>query len=357
MPIDLQIEFAAKMDWLVQKFGSHCIIGLSGGGDSLALAKLCADYQKHDKNTKFQAVIIDHAIAIGSGEVAKVAAQKARSIGIDARIMRVDTKITKSIQEEARRYRYELLRQAAHEFGANTILLAHNKDDQIETLLFRMLRKTGLDGLSGMRLAQVGFNPIHRKNNILARPLLGVSRDDLRKYLADTEIEHYDDPANENQSFARVKIRKALPKISSLGFDPKQLEKIGRLALELREISEKKTIEFLNQNLKINVEQAKVSINIGAENRHIRWRAIGAIIQALSAKPYLDQKKFESLMAHIDDADFRIAALANIQIRRKKNELIFSIAPKRRSQIAQNTVDFASLPTITAAILNDFSSL
>lgn len=355
-PNDLQFNFFTKMDWLVEKFGSRFIIGLSGGGDSLALTKLCAEYQSKNKCAQFQAVIIDHAIAIGSGEVALQAAKQAQSVGIDARILRVSVKITSSIQAEARKRRYELLNQAAHEFGAKIILLAHNFEDQIETLLFRMLRNTGLDGVAGMRDVKASYDQKRGENVILARPLLDVSRDDLRKYLTETGVKYYDDPANENLDFSRVKIRKTWPKIRALGAGEVKLIKIRDLALQLREASEKQTLEFLTSNFTIDAVQSKISLILSNENAYIRQRALSAIIQALSGKPYLEHKKIENLMSRISEPDFKSATLANIQIKLKKAELTFSPAPIRKNQVQAHAVDYSQLRKNIGAILNDLDA-
>ncbi|KAF0186904.1 MAG: tilS [Hyphomonadaceae bacterium] len=353
-PLGLQSKFFNKMDWLLEKFGSKFIIGLSGGGDSLALTKLCAEYQIKNQSAQFQAVIIDHAIAIGSDDVAAQAAKQAQAMGIDARILRVSVRITTSIQEEARKRRYELLNQAALEFGAKTILLAHNFEDQIETLLFRMLRKTGLDGLAGMRDVQASYDQKRGETFILARPLLDVSRDSLRKYLAENGIEYYDDPANENQDFSRVKIRKTWPKIRAIGFSESKLLKIRDLALQLREMSEKQTREFLSTNLIIDAALSKISLNLSEENVHIRQRALSAIIQALSGKQYLEYQKIESLAARISEANFKSATLANVQIKLKNAALVFSPAPKRKNQAQPSCAEYGRLRNAIFALLNDF---
>jgi len=352
---ELQSIFFAKMDTLVGKFGPRFIIALSGGGDSLALTKLCAEYQKQKKcaDLAFRAVIIDHGIAKGSYLVASNAAAIAKAIGIDAEILPIPTKITKSIQESARIHRYELLRRAASLFGAKTIILGHNYDDQIETILFRMSRKTGIDGVSGMRPEQISHDRILVENTVLARPLLFASRNDLRRVLHEAAIKHYDDPANENFNFSRVKIRGILARIRSMGLDERKLTKIGATALRLREMQEKQALDFLSENLKIDKLEGKISINLGAEESFFHRTAIGAIIQALCGKTYLEIGKVESLLARIFEPRFKGATLANLQIKRKKGELVFSAAPKRKNADNNPSIDFDKITIALNAYLNN----
>lgn len=104
------------------------------------------------------------------------------------------------IEEAGREARYQFLRQVAHSTGASFIATAHNRDDHLETILFHMARGTGLSGLTGI--------PAQRENII--RPLLPFSAQEIRDFARDQELPTLFDPGNEDEQFARVRIRRRL---------------------------------------------------------------------------------------------------------------------------------------------------
>jgi len=109
-----------------------------------------------------------------------------------------------ALQERARIERYRLLGLWAKERGISALLTAHHADDQAETLVMRLNRGSGVRGLAGMRA-------VRRLDGIdLVRPLLSWRRFELERICAAAEIEPVRDPSNENESFERVRVRKAL---------------------------------------------------------------------------------------------------------------------------------------------------
>jgi tRNA(Ile)-lysidine synthase len=105
----------------------------------------------------------------------------------------------------ARDARYEALCKAAHDTGASTVLLGHTRDDQAETVLLALARGGGPRGLAGM--------PVTRTIDGVAfvRPLLTLPRAVVRAAAADAGIEPWEDPHNSDPSFARARVRAALP--------------------------------------------------------------------------------------------------------------------------------------------------
>lgn len=115
--------------------------------------------------------------------------------------------------DQARRARLALMADWAKGRGISHILLGHTADDQAESFLMNLAREAGLEGLSGMRPAwwQEGIR--------WHRPLLAVSRAQLRGYLAGQGVSWVDDPSNDNPRFTRVKARKAMAALSGLGIN------------------------------------------------------------------------------------------------------------------------------------------
>ncbi len=103
-------------------------------------------------------------------------------------------------EADARAARYAFLEQAAHRAGADRIATAHHADDQAETVLFRLLRGTGVDGLAGI--------PIQRGR--VVRPLLSVTRAQLLAYAHAQRLSWREDPSNRSMAYARNRIRTLL---------------------------------------------------------------------------------------------------------------------------------------------------
>ena len=111
--------------------------------------------------------------------------------------------------ETARNKRYELLTRKCKQLKIRYLLTAHHLDDQIENFFMRLVRGSGLKGLSSI-------SRISKKNNIvLVRPLLDYSKKSLIKILAEKKQKYVDDPSNINSMFDRVRFRKIISKTTS----------------------------------------------------------------------------------------------------------------------------------------------
>src|SRR5205807_9979269 len=135
------------------------------------------------------------------------------------------TKPKTGLPAAARAARYQLLAQAARACGASHVLTAHTKDDQAETLLMRLLRGSGIAGLSAMTRQS------ERDGFLLARPLLNVPKSRLIATLAKAKIDFADDPTNRDTAFTRPRLRALLPQLAAEGGDARGLARLAsRLA-------------------------------------------------------------------------------------------------------------------------------
>ncbi|PSQ79741.1 MAG: tRNA lysidine(34) synthetase TilS [Bacteroidetes bacterium QS_1_63_11] len=117
-----------------------------------------------------------------------------------------------SLQEAARRLRYDALAKQALEIGATTVATGHHRDDQAETLLLNLVRGSGPEGLAGMRPARALQNA---PSVSLVRPLLDATRDDLEAYAAATGLPWRTDPTNRSSDYDRSVMRtEILPRLS-----------------------------------------------------------------------------------------------------------------------------------------------
>lgn len=174
------------------------IVGFSGGLDSCVLLHaLRFERTGALENRTVRAAHLDHAMRPGSDTDARWVAGVCRAWGVPLHLARATGSL--SSESDARRARYAFLDEARASAGeAALVLTAHHADDQAETVLFRMVRGTGLAGLRGIgRTREPG----------VARPLLGVWREDLLAYARDVRLRWRDDPTNEHLGFARNVIR------------------------------------------------------------------------------------------------------------------------------------------------------
>ena len=166
-----------------------CVVALSGGADSAALAWLV-----YDGGEPVRAIHVHHGWR-ASDAMCSAARAVAEHIGMGLDVIEIEVPAGASPEAHAREARYAALLSA---LGPHEMLMtAHTLDDQAETVLANAIRGTGLDGLVG----------IHRKRGRLSRPLLDVGRSELRELAVLTELPFKDDPSNVDLSIRRNLIR------------------------------------------------------------------------------------------------------------------------------------------------------
>ena len=212
-PVDAA-EFAHRLD----SFGPFesrptLAIGLSGGGDSMALALLAANWARAHGGTAV-ALTVDHGLRAESAAEAARMGEWARARGMAHFVLPwTGPKPATGLMAAARAARYGLMSRWCRDHGVLHLLLAHQLEDQIETFLLRLARKSGREGLAGMS-AMVETPDIR-----LLRPLLGVERARLRATLSARDETWLEDPTNDDRAFARVRMRALLPQLASAGLD------------------------------------------------------------------------------------------------------------------------------------------
>lgn len=210
-------EFARALARL--KPSASLAVAFSGGPDSLALLVLAAQWAGRSRARKLVALTVDHGLRAGSAAEARACARMAKALGVSHRILVWrGAKPKADIQAAARAARYRLLAQACIAEGAGDLLVAHHLEDQAETFLLRLARGSGVDGLAGM----AAIRPLQGEVRLL-RPLLDVPRARLAAVLKRAKLEAIQDPSNDNTRFERVKARRLLDELSTLGLDAVRL--------------------------------------------------------------------------------------------------------------------------------------
>lgn len=203
------------------------LVAVSGGADSLALAAATA-HAASELGIRPIATIVDHGLQPTSPEVARRAADAVRSLGFDAEIVSVVVGSDGGPEAAARSARYGALDDAAERWDAAAVLLGHTLDDQAETVLLGLARGSGTGSLKGM--AEV--------TGRLVRPFLSVRRSETRAAMTELGIEPWEDPHNDDDAFARVRVRTRVLPVLEAELGPGIAEALARTAEQAREDAE-----------------------------------------------------------------------------------------------------------------------
>jgi tRNA(Ile)-lysidine synthase len=185
--------------------GESVLIGLSGGPDSVCLLHLL--YRLKDRfGLTLHAVYVDHNLRPDETPAEREFCRDlCERMGVNFAVKSVDVssfakgkKLNK--QEAARALRYKAFEEAAIELKADKIALGHNADDQLETVVMRFLRGAGPRGLSGMPA----------KRGMIIRPLIGVERGDIERFIREGNIPFVVDSSNTGTDYFRNRIRRKL---------------------------------------------------------------------------------------------------------------------------------------------------
>lgn len=197
---------------------------VSGGPDSMVLCHL-ADQWARERGGRVEALIVDHGLRPDATEESRRVAGWLTESAIGSRILTWDgAKPRSHIQATARAARYRLLLDWCGREGIAHLLLGHHRDDLAETLLMRLERGSGLDGLAAM--AAIVETPGGR----LLRPLLTVPAARLRATLAENRLPSVDDPSNRDRRYGRVRVRQMMPALAAQGVDA---DRLARTALAM----------------------------------------------------------------------------------------------------------------------------
>lgn len=189
-------------------------VGLSGGPDSVALAR-CAAHYAQSHRLPLLCFHVDHGLSAQAAAWTRASEQVGAVLGVPVHVARVSVDMGSGdgIESAARDARYLALAEMAKHHGAGLVLLAHHQDDVAETVLHRLLRGSGVDGVRGMRAS------FERHGASFLRPWLALPRAPLlaqtQAWAAHHGIALADDPTNLDARYARGALRRdVLPAIA-----------------------------------------------------------------------------------------------------------------------------------------------
>lgn len=279
---------------LIEK-GEGIVVGVSGGPDSICLLHVLHELS-NDLFIRLYAVHINHMLR---GQESKgdeaYTADFCRSLNIPLYIRPYDIKMIAdqrgiSLEEAGREIRYHEFGLIADKTGATKIAVAHNRNDQAETVLMRIIRGTGLEGLKGIG---------HRRGRII-RPLLDVERKDIEKYCADNSLNPRTDSSNLEAVYTRNKIRLDLIPYINRIFDTDIVDSLVRMSALVKEDNEfiEAAVDSLYDKCVSFSDGSSISLNIDRLREHggaIKGRILRKAIQQIKN----DLKGIEHI--HIDD--------------------------------------------------------
>jgi tRNA(Ile)-lysidine synthase len=307
------------------------LLAVSGGPDSVALMLLCAQWSLRSSRD-IAVATVDHRLRKAARAEAEEVGRWAHDLGFAHHLLTwEEEKPSTRLQERARQARYALLTDCARRNGASAIVLAHHANDQAETILFRLMRGSGVAGLAGMA-------PVSRCEGFaLLRPLLGFRKAALESICARAGQSFFRDPSNEDESFARVRLRKLAPILAAQGFGQDALLRLGARAARADAALTHCAAETLERALRKD-EASCVELDAAtlcAAPPEILQRTLANAILRLAPVPALRLERLERASARVAAAltarkSMRIT-LADVSIEAIGGRVRLRPAPPRRS--------------------------
>ena len=318
----IYIKFKKKLD---SQNAKRIAVAISGGPDSIALAYLTKCYSLKN-NKRFFYFIVDHKIRKESTKEAEITKKKLKIFGIKCEILTWGKKKKISnLQSSARENRYNLIFKKCLKRKINLVLTAHHKNDIYENFFIRLIRGSGLKGLSSFNSLKT---KISKDNDIfIFRTLLDIPKSDL-EYISNKTINFFvKDSSNENEKFLRVKIRKLMNRLKEEGLD------LSKFNLTLNNLyTSNQTIEFyvqknINENSKF-LKNQKIILNEHFLNQpsEIVFRSFSELIHKLGNRNKLTRgRKILNLIQDINfSKNYKKKTLSGCIIEKSNKSIIIS---------------------------------
>ncbi|MEZ6000071.1 tRNA lysidine(34) synthetase TilS [Hyphomonas sp.] len=293
-----QLEIPKTPEGLTESLDRHCrfvagpvCVAVSGGGDSLALLLIAADWARK-RGRSVLALTVDHGLRPEAAAEARFVADVAAWYGIAHRTL--CWQAPRSGQAKARAARHGLLAAAAREAGSVLILTAHTEDDQAETFLIRARAGSGWYGLAGIQPLSLSPAEASGVPVFLSRPLLTASRADLRDLLRANGQNWVEDPTNDNPAYERVRMRQLLAADPSLRTRVLALQK--RLQL-LRKVQDRSLGRWLSGEVETRPD-GTLRAPLPLPDGELGGRALAALITLASGRTRPVRSDALSRLAH-----------------------------------------------------------
>ena len=307
-------------DFLHKYDGAKMAVGVSGGVDSM-----CLLYWLHEIGADVVCLHVNHKLRAQADIETEYVESVCKKLNIPCHIFYWNgEKPTKGLEAAAREARYKMMTDFCHDNNIEYLLTAHQSDDQIETFLMNLSRGSGLYGLAAML-------PESEKDGIkILRPLLEVSRAEIKKYCDDNNIKYFIDSMNSDEHYTRVKIRNNRHVLD---------EKLGindnRILLAIQNLG--RTRQWMDKYISSRIDLVIrswgalfVSSFLFDEEEEIRLKLLGTLIQKIGGNDY--PVRLNSLQTALSklktDCKF---TLGHCTVRRLDNKILIVPEGKRTS--------------------------
>jgi tRNA(Ile)-lysidine synthase len=322
---------------------TRVVVALSGGSDSVALALLLRELDAAGDVRLVGAAHFNHQLREEPAQRdEEFSASVARSLDIPFAAEREDVKARarderRSIEDAARRARYEFFERARRQFDADVVALGHTRDDQAETFLLRLLRGAGSRGLAAM----------YPRHGTIVRPVLDCRRVELRRYLDGRNMTYVDDETNDDVSIPRNRIRAELMPLLVNRFNPAVVDVLANEAELARETwawleSAAEDFEKGDGSLPpvpfFELDVARLKGAPGPLRRLVLWRAMNQAAEGRSVS-------FEHVEAALQllDVDHGSSDAPGHRVQRLGPRLVLVSRHRQHSGQAVNVADPANL--------------
>ncbi|MEK9682986.1 MAG: tRNA lysidine(34) synthetase TilS [Rhodospirillaceae bacterium] len=291
----------------------HLAVALSGGADSTAMLSLLQGWCLN-QGGKITALIVDHGLRLNSAPEAALALKRARSLGLECRVLVWEGKKPKSgVQEAAREARYGLIGRWCRDNGVLHLAVGHHIHDNEETIEMRSDHGSGTVGLAGISAQkELDWGRI-------IRPCLGFTREALRQHLLERGLSWVEDSSNEDCRFERVRVRKRLSELSQ----PKELNL--HLGAKLRNRIELTIGKFVACHAMISpLGYAKIkATRLLSLSPEIAQRVLGGFCVTIGSTKFPPRRaKVTSLLENLRTGNFQGRTLGGCQIILEEGYLI-----------------------------------
>ena len=254
---DLVMKTITKYNMISK--GEKIVVAVSGGPDSMALLNALINL-KEKLQCELVVAHVNHMIRAVADSETEYVKEFCKSRGIECFVKKVDVtslanELKIGIEEAGRNVRYEFFDEIFNKVNADKIAIAHNANDNAETVLMNVLRGSGISGLKGIE-------PI--RDNKFIRPLIETERADIEKYCEDMELNPKFDESNKDNTYTRNKIRNLLIPFLKEEFNPSVVEGLNRLS-DLASQENKYIEEIVNKeyaNILVSTDSEKIVLNL-----------------------------------------------------------------------------------------------
>ncbi len=254
---DLVLETITKYNMISS--GDKIVVAVSGGPDSMALLNALINL-KEKLSCELVIAHVNHMIRAVADSETEYVQEFCKSKGIECFVKKVDVISIANEQkigteEAGRNVRYEFFDEVFDKVNANKIAIAHNANDNAETVLMNVIRGSGISGLKGIE-------PV--RDNKYIRPIIEIERAEIEKYCSDMNLNPKFDESNKDNTYTRNKIRNVLIPFLRDEFNPSIVEGLNRLS-DLASQENKYVEEIVNKeyaNILVSTERGEIVLKL-----------------------------------------------------------------------------------------------